>query len=89
MNPDTKPALQSVTVLGSGFVVLTWALPLILHALGVKNSQDVSDIVQLVHQAGPVIGAAVAIYGRMRARTTIAGVITSPQPVNPADDPPY
>lgn len=76
---ETKPAMQSVTVLGSGFVVLTWALPWLLHMLGIKDSQDVSDIVAIVHQAGPLVGAAVAVYGRMRARTQIAGIVRAPE----------
>lgn len=69
---DTKPAIASSGVWG-GVIALAAALaPAVLTSAGVRAPEDQQAVVSAGFQLISGIGAAVAVYGRIRATKRIA-----------------
>lgn len=68
---DSKPALASKTVWGSLAVIISAIAPLALRKLGVTDSLDQQQLVDLASQALALLGGAVALFGRLTATRTI------------------
>lgn len=71
MNEDSKPALQSTTVLAGLFTVAAALAPLALSRLGVTTPGDQQAVIDVVAQLAAAAGGAFAIYGRVRAQRRI------------------
>jgi hypothetical protein len=68
---DTKPAIASTGVWG-GVIALIGALaPLVLPAVGLKTAGDQQAAVAATAQLATGVGAALALYGRLRATKRI------------------
>ena len=83
MNSDPKPAVQSMTHWSAALTLFFWALPFLLHRLGVSSPDDVADLIQAAHQLAVPVGTVLVVVGRMRATQPIQGVFTSPAPQDP------
>ncbi len=71
MDRETKPALQSTTVLAGLFTVAAALAPLALHRLGVTAAGDQQAVIDVAAQLAAAAGGALAVYGRLRAQRRI------------------
>ncbi len=68
--PSTKTPIQSMTITGALVALVSGLAPVILGQLGFSSDQA-AQVVNGIGALGTVIGAVMAIIGRMRATTKI------------------
>jgi hypothetical protein len=66
-----KPLHRSITVLGAGLVVVSTMVPPIALLAGASRSPTLARAVEFAGQMGDLVGAAVVMWGRLRARQRI------------------
>ena len=69
---QTKPAYASTSVWGAVFALASALAPVALAASGVRSPADQQAAISTVSQVAAAAGAAVALYGRLKATKRIA-----------------
>lgn len=68
---ETKPAVASTGVWGAAIALLAALAPAGLNAVGIKTAADQEAAVTATSQLVAGVGAALALYGRLRATKRI------------------